>query len=125
MELEVADRELGVVDEGMERVELGLVHAVVERDLRVETLERVEEALLVRLVQRFTEVEVARAFCEDGASTTQPGRHDGDPYVPSNTHGDQRLSTRIRASAEAWPASSISTSAGSAPFSKAKVRLSL
>ncbi len=57
-QLEVTDVEVRALDERVQGVELGLVDAVVLGDLRVETLQRFEPVLLVRVVQRLSEVEV-------------------------------------------------------------------
>ncbi|MDH4283353.1 MAG: hypothetical protein OEV36_11915, partial [Myxococcales bacterium] len=57
-ELEVADVEFGVIDVNVERVEPGLVDPVVLGDLGIEPLERLEVVLLVRLVERLSEVEI-------------------------------------------------------------------
>ena len=55
-ELEVADGELRVADQGVERVELGLVDGVVLADLGIQPLQRFEVLLLVRVVERLCEV---------------------------------------------------------------------
>ena len=55
VELEVADRELRVADEGMERVELPLVDPVVLGDLGIQALERLEPTFLMRVVEGLSE----------------------------------------------------------------------
>jgi len=58
VELEVTDRKLCVVDVMVERIELGLVDLVVLGDLAIEALERFEVVFLIRVVERFSEMEI-------------------------------------------------------------------
>jgi hypothetical protein len=58
VELEVADRELGVVDVKMKRVECGLVESVVHGELGIEPLECIEILSLVSVIKRLAEIEV-------------------------------------------------------------------
>ena len=60
LELEVADRELGLVDVMVERVEVRLVDPVMLRDLGVEALERLEVVTLMGVEERLPEVRVAQ-----------------------------------------------------------------
>src|SRR5256885_8652325 len=60
VELEVADRELGVAQVVIERVELGLVERAMLAELGVDALERIEEVALARVVQRLAEVHIAK-----------------------------------------------------------------
>ena len=84
VKLEVADGELGVIDEGVERVELGLVDTVVQGDLGVEALERVEVALLVRLVERLAEMQIARTLGEGRRGNHERHCRHGGSNAPSN-----------------------------------------
>ena len=58
IELEVADREFGVVDVKMKRVECGLVESVIHGELGVEPLECIEILSLVGVIERLAEIEV-------------------------------------------------------------------
>ncbi len=64
VELEVADRELGVVDVVVKRIESGLVETAVLRELGVEPLECIEELSLVSVIERLAEIEVPEVFPE-------------------------------------------------------------
>jgi hypothetical protein len=63
-ELEVADREFGVVDVKVKRVESGLVESVIHGELGVEPLDRIEELSLVGVIKRLAEKEVVVAIPE-------------------------------------------------------------
>nr|NIV50136.1 hypothetical protein [Gammaproteobacteria bacterium] len=54
-QLEIAERETGIVDVRVKRVELGLVDRGVLLDLGVEPLERLEVQALVGVIQRLAE----------------------------------------------------------------------
>jgi hypothetical protein len=65
VELEVADREFGVVDVKMKRVESGLVEAVVHGELGVEPLDGIEKLSLVGVIERLAEIEVPQVTARD------------------------------------------------------------
>ena len=58
VELEVADREFGVVDVIVQRIEFGLVETVVHGEFGVEPLDCIEELSLVGVIERLAEIEV-------------------------------------------------------------------
>jgi hypothetical protein len=58
VELEVADREFGVVDVIVKRIEFGFVQNVVLGELGVEPLECIEILSLVGVIERLAEMEV-------------------------------------------------------------------
>ncbi len=58
IELEVADRKLGIVDVKVQRVEIGLVDAIVLGELGIEALERIEVPALVSVKERLAEEQV-------------------------------------------------------------------
>ena len=77
VELEVADREFGVVDVIVQRIEFGLVETAVHGELGVEPLERIEELSLLRVVERLAEIEVVQrlvARATAGRSDQRRGR---------------------------------------------------
>src|SRR5206468_10634579 len=58
VELEVTDREFGVVDVIVKRIELGFVQNVVLGELGVEPLECIEILPLVSVIERLAKIEV-------------------------------------------------------------------
>ena len=60
VELEVADRELGFADVKLQRIALRLVDAVVQGELRIEPLQRLEVVALVRVIERLAEIQIAQ-----------------------------------------------------------------
>jgi len=78
VELEVADREFGVAQVIVERVELRLVERAMLGELGVEPLERVEEMALSRVVQRFAEVEVVQRLVVRPPACRSGQRRSGD-----------------------------------------------
>ncbi len=70
-QLEVADRELRLVDVMVQRVERRLVQAVVLRELGVEPFQRIEVASLIRVVERFPEIQIPETVVR------RPGRRHG------------------------------------------------
>ena len=58
VELEISDREFGVVDVKVKRVQAGLVESVIHHQLGVEPLDCIEELSLVGVKQRFAEIQV-------------------------------------------------------------------
>jgi hypothetical protein len=82
VELEIPDGEFGVLYVVLERVELGLVQPIVLRELRVQTLQRLEVVALIRLVKRLPEIEVAQRVVRspgpDSGRQTQ-SRNKGEP----------------------------------------------
>src|SRR5215813_4358321 len=60
VEFEVADREFGLVDVVVQRVEFGLVKTVVHAELGVQPLDCIEILALEGVIERFTEIEVSQ-----------------------------------------------------------------
>src|SRR5262249_40057474 len=58
VEFEVADREFGLVDVVVQRVEFGLVKTVVHAELGVEPLNRIEILALEGVIESFAKIEV-------------------------------------------------------------------
>jgi len=71
VELEVADREVRVIDVMVEGVQLGLVDRAVLGDLDIEAFERLEVALLVGVVERLSEVEILEVAGHVGGGGSQ------------------------------------------------------
>jgi hypothetical protein len=69
VELEVANREFGVVDVIVKRIELGFVQNVVLGELGVEPLECIEILSLVGVIERLAKIEVPQVAAR--------GRRDG------------------------------------------------
>src|SRR5947209_4375341 len=59
VEFKVADREFGVIDVVVQRVEFGLVKTVVHAELGVEPLDCIEILSLEGVIQRFAEIEIS------------------------------------------------------------------
>ncbi len=59
VELEVADREFGIVDVVVQRIELRLVQTMVLGELGVEALQSLEVLSLVGVIERLAEIEVS------------------------------------------------------------------
>src|SRR5213595_3590974 len=59
VEFEVADREFGVIDVVMQRVEFGLVKTVVHAEFGVEPLNCIEILALEGVIKRLAEIEVS------------------------------------------------------------------
>ena len=116
VELEVADVEFGRADVVVQRVEIGFVQPVVLAEFGVESLERVEEAALVGVVQRLAEVQVPQVVGHDG-SGRQRGRDDG-PEQPiwRSYHPRHQLPSSTGARPESGPARVRPTSFGSTPL---------
>ncbi len=66
--LEIAKRELGIIEMYIQTVELGLVNRHVLAHLAVQPLERLEVVSLVGLIQRLTKVEVIQIFIRRSAA---------------------------------------------------------
>ena len=112
VELERADRELRGLDVVLERVERGLVDAVVPGDLGVEALERVEVVALEGVVERLSEMEIAqiqalgpehdlvhgrardRGHEHRGAERNRPGQCSRQDGLPALRAGCWRLRRR-------------------------------
>src|SRR5438270_8219191 len=60
VEFKVADREFGVIDVVMQRVEFGLVKTVVHAELGIEPLDCIEILSLEGVIERFAEIEVSQ-----------------------------------------------------------------
>jgi hypothetical protein len=76
-ELEIADRELRVIEVSVERVQLAFVDPPVLGDLRIEAFQGLEVVLLVGVVERLPEVKVLQLAGRDRV----PGREE--------RHGEQ------------------------------------
>jgi len=64
VELEIADREFGLVDAIVKRIELGLVQAVVLGEFSVEPLDCLEKLTLVGVIERLAEKEVSQVVTQ-------------------------------------------------------------
>ena len=62
VEFEVADREFGVIDMVMKRVEFGLVKIMVHAKLDVEPLDCIEILPLEGVIERLAEIEVSQVW---------------------------------------------------------------
>ena len=60
--LEVAQREFGVFDVEIKGIEFGFVEFVVLPNFSIQPLESLEEQTLVRIIERFAEVEILQLF---------------------------------------------------------------
>jgi hypothetical protein len=58
VKLEIAHIEIGLIDMIMERVLFGLIHMVVEGNLRIEPAHSVEPFPKVRMIKGFSEIEI-------------------------------------------------------------------
>ena len=57
-QLKVAERELGVVDVGVERIELRLVDVAILFHFPIESFQRFEELPLVGVIERLAKVQI-------------------------------------------------------------------
>ena len=85
VQLEVADRELGLAQVAVQRIELRLVEAVMLAELGIEPLERFEVVPLMRVVQRLAEIQSREVGCSAAAAAAcaaaaRPSRRD-DPAI--------------------------------------------
>ena len=109
VELEVADGELRVIDVMVERVQLGFVDPVVLGDLGIEAFQRLEVVLLVRVVERLSEVEILQLPARGGRSGGQESRHgDGRCSLAGSVRGHElpasELDAGIAGILRPWPA---------------------
>ena len=58
VEFEIADREFGVVDVIVKRIESGLIETVIHAEFGIEPLDCIEILALVGVIERFTEKQV-------------------------------------------------------------------
>ncbi len=89
VEFEVANRELSVIDIGLEGVQLGLVHPVMLTDLGVQALQCFEVAPLIRVKERLSEVGVFEIRAHS-RTNGQENRH-GDQETPRCLQREQDL----------------------------------
>jgi hypothetical protein len=78
-QLEIAQRELRVVDMVVQRVELGLVEAGMLADLGIEPLQRLEVVTLVRVIERLAEVQILQLFALTWARCQTGDQQEPDP----------------------------------------------
>jgi hypothetical protein len=105
VQLEIAHVELRVADVGIQRVEAGLVEPVVLAEFRIETLERVEIVALVRVVQRFAEVQVAQVGAHARARRQRAGNGHREQWTGRSRHSLHQWPSSIGARPESGPAS--------------------
>src|SRR6266702_4986522 len=78
VELKVADREFGVVDVIVKRIEFGFVQNVVLGEFGVEPLECVEILSLVSVIERLAEIGVPQVAARDRTGSKSQGQGESD-----------------------------------------------
>src|SRR4029077_2174327 len=85
VELEVADREFGVVNVIVKRIEFGFVQNVVLGEFGVEPLECVEILSLVSVIERLAEIGVPQVAARDRTGGKSQGQGECDELA-SRSH---------------------------------------
>src|SRR5690348_11426474 len=85
VELKVADREFGIVDVIVKRIEFGFVQNVVLGEFAVEPLECVEILPLVSVIERLAEIEVLQVAARGRTGSKPQGQGESDELA-SRSH---------------------------------------